>query len=135
MFKLDLMTVPILSALLLLGACQSSRQPGGSISLSSSQAALPTMEMLSQAATSCWFKSKDANFRNYKMAAELNSFSGRPRFLLVPVKQPTARPLLVVQAEGNPAKIDVFGPMMGQAVGSKIAHDIRLWAQGQKQCS
>lgn len=93
------------------------------------------MEMMSQAATACWFKTKNADFRAYKMAAELNSFSGRPRFLLVPVKNPTARPLLVVQAEGNPAKIEVFGPMMGQPVGSKIAHDVKLWAEGQKQCS
>ncbi|MBB6259562.1 hypothetical protein FHS77_000070 [Paenochrobactrum gallinarii] len=90
---------------------------------------------MSQAATACWFKSKEKDFRVYKMAAELNSFSGRPRFLLVPVKNPTARPLLVVQAEGNPAKIEVFGPMMGQPVGSKIAHDVKLWAEGQKKCS
>lgn len=136
MFKFHLATALGLSALLFLSSCQSARQPGpGSLTLTSSQSALPTMEMMSQAATACWFKTKNADFRAYKMAAELNSFSGRPRFLLVPVKNPTARPLLVVQAEGNPAKIEVFGPMMGQPVGSKIAHDVKLWAEGQKQCS
>lgn len=136
MFKLDLTVLLGLSALVFLSACQSSRQAGpGSISLASDAAALPTMEAISKAATACWFKTKDADFRAYKMAAELNSFSGRPRILLVPVKNPTARPLLVVQAEGNPAKIEVFGPMMGQPVGSKIAHNVKLWAKGQKQCS
>ncbi|WP_184218366.1 hypothetical protein [Paenochrobactrum gallinarii] len=136
MFKFHLATALGLSALLFLSSCQSALKPGpGPLTLTSSQAALPIMEMMSQAATACWFKSKEKDFRVYKMAAELNSFSGRPRFLLVPVKNPTARPLLVVQAEGNPAKIEVFGPMMGQPVGSKIAHDVKLWAEGQKKCS
>lgn len=136
MFKFHLATALGLSALLFLSSCQSARQPGpGPLTLTSAQSALPVMEMMSQAATACWFKTRNADFRAYKMAAELNSFSGRPRFLLVPVKNPTARPLLVVQAEGNPAKIEVFGPMMGQPVGSKIAHDVKLWAEGQKQCS
>ena len=136
MFKFHLATALGLSALLFLSSCQSARHPGpGPLTLTSAQSALPVMEMMSQAATACWFKTRNADFRAYKMAAELNSFSGRPRFLLVPVKNPTARPLLVVQAEGNPAKIEVFGPMMGQPVGSKIAHDVKLWAEGQKQCS
>lgn len=36
------------------------------------------------------------------MSNELGSFSGRPRFLIVPAKSVESRPLLVVQSEGPP---------------------------------
>ena len=44
------------------------------------------MEQVAIAAHNCWFASKDPAFKPYHMANELNSFSGRPRFLLVPAK-------------------------------------------------
>ena len=44
------------------------------------------MEQVAIAAHKCWFASKDPAFKAYQMANELNSFSGRPRFLLVPAK-------------------------------------------------
>ena len=57
------------------------------------------MEQIAIAAHACWFVSKDPAFKPYHMANELNSFSGRPRFLLVPAKHPEGKPLLVVQAK------------------------------------
>ena len=45
------------------------------------------------------------------MANELNSFSGRPRFLLVPAKHYEGKPLLVVQAEGAAPNVQAFGPL------------------------
>jgi hypothetical protein len=66
--------------------------------------------------------------------AELNSFSGRPRILVVHRNSPESRPLLVVQAEGNPAKLDAFGPLMSEPVGARIATDVRRWAAGGKGC-
>ncbi|OYR25271.1 putative lipoprotein [Brucella pseudogrignonensis] len=85
-------------------------------------------------ANSCWFKSNDKDFRGYAFAPELNSFSGRPRMLVVPARNLAGRPLLVVQAEGNPARIEAFGPMMQQGHSSRISADINRWASGQKGC-
>ncbi|GGA84491.1 hypothetical protein GCM10011491_10020 [Brucella endophytica] len=87
------------------------------------------------AANSCWFKSNDPAFRPYRLAPELNSFTGRPRILVVPGKNPTARPLLVVQAEGRPAKLEAFGPLMHQANGGRISSDVRRWAAGDSRCA
>jgi hypothetical protein len=97
-------------------------------------AALPTMERVALGANSCWFKSGDPAFKAYRLAPELNSFSGRPRILLVHGHSPEARPLLVVQAEGNPARLDAFGPLMSEAVGTRVATDVRRWAAGGKGC-
>lgn len=122
-------------AMVAVSGCQTEKPRGpGSLSHSSENTALSTMERVAVAANSCWFKSKDPAFRGYAMAPELNSFSGRPRFLVVPATNPAARPLLVVQAEGNPARVEAFGPMMHQAGGSRIAADVRRWSDGAKDC-
>jgi hypothetical protein len=97
-------------------------------------AALPTMERVALGANACWFKSGDPAFKAYRLAPELNSFSGRPRILVVHRNSPESRPLLVVQAEGNPAKLDAFGPLMGEAAGARIATDVKRWAAGGKGC-
>ncbi|KQV81630.1 hypothetical protein [Rhizobium sp. Root1220] len=98
------------------------------------RSALSTMERVALGANSCWFKSGDAAFTAYKLAPELNSFSGRPRILIVHKGSPESRPLLVVQAEGNPSKLDAFGPMMGLPVAPRIAKDVTRWASGNKAC-
>lgn len=98
-------------------------------------AALPTMERVALGANSCWFKSNDPAFKSYRLAPELNSFSGRPRILIVPRNSPEARPLLVVQAEGNPAKLAAFGPLLDGGLNSRISADVNRWATGSKSCS
>ncbi|MCO5729967.1 hypothetical protein [Rhizobium sp. SSA_523] len=98
------------------------------------RAALPMMERVALSANACWFKSGDAAFADYRLAPELNSFSGRPRILAVPKAHPESRPLLVVQAEGNPARLDAFGPLMDGAHGERIRRDVLRWASGQKGC-
>jgi hypothetical protein len=120
---------PTLAAALLLAACQSSTPAP-----SPNSAALPTMERVALAANACWFKSGDPAFKAYRLAPELNSFSGRPRILVVHRHSPEARPLLVVQAEGSPARLDAFGPLMGEAAGARIAADVKRWAAGGKSC-
>lgn len=96
--------------------------------------ALPTMERIALGANACWFKSGDPAFKAYRLAPELNSFSGRPRILVVHRNSPESRPLLVVQAEGNPAKLDAFGPLMSETVNTRIATDVKRWANGGKGC-
>lgn len=118
-----------LVAVAALTACQTKTPPpkvGG--------AALPTMERVALGANSCWFKSGDPAFKAYRLAPELNSFSGRPRILVVHRHSPESRPLLVVQAEGSPAKLDAFGPLMAEPVGARIAVDVQRWAAGGKGC-
>ena len=97
--------------------------------------ALPTMERVALGANACWFKSGDPAFAAYKLAPELNSFSGRPRILVVHKGSPESRPLLVVQAEGNPAKMQAFGPMMSEPVAGRIAADVTRWSGGNRACS
>nr|WP_244505309.1 hypothetical protein [Rhizobium sp. LCM 4573] len=114
----------------MLTACQADRKTAPS----PNNAALPMMERVALSANACWFKSGDAAFKPYRLAPELNSFSGRPRILAVPRNSPESRPVLVVQAEGNPAKLDAFGPIMAGETGERIKRDVLRWAGGGKGC-
>ena len=112
-----------------LTACQTKTPPP-----KANGGALPTMERVALGANSCWFKSGDPAFKAYRLAPELNSFSGRPRILVVHRNSPESRPLLVVQAEGSPARLDAFGPLMNEPVGARITTDVNRWAAGGKGC-
>jgi hypothetical protein len=120
----------LIASLALLAACQAA--PKSAPSSSGKSAALRTMEQVAIAAHKCWFASKDPAFAKYRMANELNSFSGRPRFLLVPARNYQAKPLLVVQAEGS--SLDVFGPLMDEPLGARIGADITRWRGGDQSC-
>jgi hypothetical protein len=122
-----------LAILGLASACQSGAN-GPAVNAGGKSAALRTMEQIAIAAHACWFVSKDPAFKPYHMANELNSFSGRPRFLLVPAKHPEGKPLLVVQAEGAAPNVQAFGPLMDEALGERIAADIRRWSSGSSSC-
>jgi len=98
------------------------------------EAALPLMERMASNAHQCWFKSASADFKPYRFAPELNSFSGRPRFLLVPYNEPTARPLLVVEASGNPAQLNVYGALMTTKTGKQIEQDLARWVKSSSSC-
>ncbi len=121
------------TASLALASCQSGSkapsQPAGK------SAALRTMEQVATAAHKCWIASKDPAFRSYQMANELNNFGGTPRFLLVPAKHYGGKPLLVVQATGNSSRVDIFGPLMSEALGPRISADIARWQGGNPSCS
>ena len=121
-----------LAAVSLLTACQSQPAPPPS---SGKSAALTTMEHIAIAAHSCWFASKDPDFKAYRMSNELNSYSGQPRFLLVPAKHPEGRPLLVVQAEGPAPNLEAFGPLMQEPLGARIQGDLKRWASGSSSCT
>jgi hypothetical protein len=124
-----------LSSLLpiLLSACQSAGSQASSGSGGKS-ASLQVMEQVAIAAHKCWFASKDPAFRAYRMANELNSFSGQPRFLLVPADDYGARPLLVVQARGSSSRVEVFGPLLGEPLGARIGADVDRWSRGDGDC-
>lgn len=124
----------LIVALALLSACQSAPSrpaaPGGV----GKSAALRNMEQVAISAHRCWFAASDPAFRAYSFANELNSFSGRPRFLLVPKGNFGGRPLLVVQAEGASGRVTAFGPLMDGPQGGRISADIDRWAAGNAGC-
>ena len=72
--------------------------------------------------------------RDISFANELNSYSGRPRFLLVPKGNYGGRPLLVVEASGPGGKVSAFGPLMEGPQASRISADITRWAGGDASC-
>ncbi len=118
---------------LILSACQSSPAslPNNS----------PTPQMqvvrVARAMQECWFKRKDPTFARYKMASEVNSFSGKPRVLIVPKNKPTALPQLVIQSErvGGRAQLSAFGPLMQSSEGPRIAREVDQWSRGGSTCS
>ena len=116
-----------------LASCQST--PKSTPAPSGKSVALLAMEQVAIAAHKCWIASKDPAFKQYQMANELNSFSGTPRFLLVPAKHYGGKPLLVVQAQGNSSRVDVFGPLMNDPLGARIGSDIARWQTGNPACA
>ncbi len=131
--KLAHIIVMALSAVALSGCLASKKSPppaSGNVS----HTALATMERVALGARQCWFKSGDPQFRQYTLAPELVSYTGRPRILVVPAKNPNDRPLLVVQAEGNPGRMERFGPLMQSPLSERIERDTARWASGQKSC-
>ncbi|QKD04148.1 hypothetical protein [Mesorhizobium loti] len=116
-----------------LASCQST--PKSTPVPSGKSASLLAMEQVAISAHKCWIASKDPAFKQYQMANELNSFSGTPRFLLVPAKQYGGKPLLVVQAQGNSNRVDAFGPLMNDPIGARISSDIARWQAGNPACA
>lgn len=121
-------------SMLALGACQSKSYNASSAGSSGKSASLRAMEQVAIAAHKCWFATKDAAFKPYQMANELNNFGGTPRFLLVPAKHYGGKPLLVVQASGNSSRVEVFGPLMDGPLRERIGADIARWQTGSKDC-
>lgn len=121
-----------LSASIVVASCV---KPGpGNIELASGETSLKTMEHIALTANQCWFKGNKSEFKTYRLAPELQSYSGRPRILVVPYNNPGGKPLLVVEAEGQPAKVSAYGPLMGSPMGNDIADDLDRWTKGDNQC-
>jgi len=133
----------IIGGLMLLSACQTQNTgSAGNLSINTKTEARDVVVQIAKAAQKCWFKSKNPAFKSYTLAAEVNSHAGRPRFLIVPRKNPGGLPLLVVQAEakgsassGKFTQIQSFGPLLQGAGSQKISGDIRRWSTGKDSCS
>ncbi|MCM2505197.1 hypothetical protein NDN16_16115 [Aureimonas altamirensis] len=97
--------------------------------------ALKVMERVALAARDCWFRGRDTAFSGYSMAPELDSHSGRPRILVVPRSNPGGLPLLVVEGQGKPARIQTFGPLLNGPSGPRIAADVARWQGGDRTCA
>ncbi|HEV7251634.1 MAG TPA: hypothetical protein VGN97_00835 [Mesorhizobium sp.] len=117
-----------------LAGCQSAKPEPQAEAASGKSASLRVMEQVATQAYQCWFASKDPAFKPYGFANELNSFSGQPRFLLVPAKNFGGRPLLVVQAQGASSRVETFGPLLDETLGGRITSDVNRWSAGGTGC-
>jgi hypothetical protein len=122
-------TLACLAGLATLGSC-ATKPPAAPAGKSADE----VIHRVMKGASSCWFKSNDPAFKSYKMDAELTSFSGQPRILLVRKGSSDIRPLLVVMATGTPAKMQMFGPLMDEPVSQRISNDVKHWASGNTTC-
>ena len=130
-----------LACLVGLVACQAKTPPVVN-SLNTKQKPEIAVANLAKIAQRCWFKSGDKAFKPYRMANEVSSFAGQPRFLLVPRKNPGGLPLLVVQAErkgstasGQFTNINAFGPLIQGSNGPRILSDVSRWNKGDTKCT
>ena len=117
----------------LIAACQAPAPPPVDNG-SGKSASLQVMEQVAIAAYKCWFASKDADFRAYRFANELNSMTNQPRFLLVPARHFEGLPLLVVQARGASRRVEFGGPLLKQPLGKRIDSDLKRWSMGDASC-
>lgn len=117
-----------------LGGCASAPEPDAPPAAVRADAGLDRLERLTLNANRCWFKSQDPAFAAYSLAPELSSFSGRPRFLLVPRGQIEARPLLVVEGRSGSGAIDTYGPLMNEPISARITADLARWRSGTNAC-
>jgi len=95
---------------------------------------LDRMERLALTANRCWFKSGDPAFAGYTLAPELSSFSGKPRFLLVPRGRVEARPLLVVEGFAGSTRVDSYGPLLQTELRPRLESDLARWRAGSTSC-
>lgn len=123
-------------AILILAACQAA-PPKTAVraSVPGDDSALSTMERIAVAAQKCWFAAPDPAFRGMKMSPELASYAGKPRILAVPGKNIGGLPALVVEAQGNPARLSAYGPMMQGPDAGRIAADVKRWAAKDASCA
>jgi len=85
----------------------------------------------------CWFKDGNNAFSRFAYAPELNSFSGKPRILIVPKADPAGLPQLVIEvSDGARATVvKLFGPLLATSRGTSIQRDVERWADGGMDCS
>ncbi len=126
----------LLICVFVLTACTKS----GDANITTRTRALATPQSLmvhvAKRAQACWFAADDPAFRKFKLATEVNSFSGKPRILIVPRNKPTGLPQLVAQAEriGGRNNFTTFGPLLANADGTRFNNQLRDWARGGTKC-
>ena len=118
-----------------LPACQSGG-PGDAISMTLATPPLTLIASIGKTIQHCWYKHGTNNFSKYRLANESNSYSGRPRLLLVPKHNPRGLPALVIQAEKTGAKstLQAYGPLLSSNLGKQISSDLKKWATGSTTC-
>jgi hypothetical protein len=123
-----------LALLALLGGCADRAPSIAPAPAAVADTGLDRMERLAVTANRCWIRSGDRTFSDFSLAPELSSFSGRPRFLLVPRGRMEARPLLVVEGQAGSSAVETYGPLLGTPAAARIRTDIARWSAGASSC-
>ncbi len=123
--------VAAVSLATLLAGCQSASKPKPPAV--SAAAAVPVMQRVNERAYNCWVKSGDPAFRKLALIPELDTRVGKPRILVVERGKPQGLPKLVIEAAGG-SRVVTYGPLAGEAVGSRIGSDVGRWAAGETGC-
>ncbi|MGB7286422.1 MAG: hypothetical protein WBC71_05780 [Salaquimonas sp.] len=116
-----------------LAACQTEK-PEVKSTTRDNRAAIAKLQTINSNAQTCWMKSKDKEFRKYKVIPELDTRAGKPRILIVSSKSTQGLPQYVIEADGTPARLSTYGPLSGEALGSRIDADVSRWESGGKGC-
>ncbi len=104
------------------------------LKVSDRSAAVSLLQRVNTNAQACWVKSKDADFRAYRVIPELDTRVGKPRILVVEAKSAQGLPKLVIEAEGKPVRIAAYGPLAQSPLSARIKSDVDRWASGGKGC-
>ena len=127
-----------LAATLMLSACQTREAPADYLEYSSARDAGTTASHLADNVRACWFAgARAASFTGYSYAPELNSYSGRPRVLIVPKQDPGGLPKLVIEASKNESgsAVRLFGPLLAGPQAELIRRDVAHWTRGGSGCA
>src|SRR5690606_35947963 len=116
-----------------LSACSSDRG-GSKVQPESGSAAVSTLQRVNTQAATCWMRSKDSAFKSYNLSPKLATGVARPRILVREKTKSQGLPVLVIEAHGQPVKIETYGPLSGSATGARINSDVQRWSSGQNGC-
>ncbi len=123
--------IPVALLSVILAACS---QRGNPVSISETPQSI--VARVENQMKICWFRKANPTLAKYKIASEINSYTGKPRILLVPRNRPGGLPGLVVQAErrsgGN--DVQVFGPLLEGSGGANLRASVNKWTSGSTAC-
>ena len=119
-----------------LAACQTGSASKDYAEYASARDPATTAAQIAENVRACWFSGARPAFADYSYAPELNSFSNRPRVLIVPKSDPGGLPKLVIEASATDrgASVKLFGPMMASSEAPAISRDVQRWAGGAAGC-
>ena len=124
----------VVACLSLLAACQSA--PKDYAEFHAPQAPVNVATRIAESVRACWFGGERSAFAEYSYAPELNSYSNRPRVLIVPKAEPHGLPKLVIEASAadRGSSVKLFGPLMASPEAAAITRDVARWADGATGC-
>lgn len=122
------------SLLLIFSGCQTEKREISAPAKRDNSAAIAALQVINTNAQACWMKSKDKDFRKYKVIPELDTRAGKPRILIVSSKSTQGLPQYVIEADGTPARLSTYGPLSGESLGGRIDADVTRWQNGGKGC-
>ena len=84
----------------------------------------------------CQFKAGQGLGSRYQVSAEPDSYSGRPRLLIVERRNPDGLPKLVVEAQrrGGSNSVSTYGPLLQTKSGPALKRAVDAYVAGRTSC-